>query len=93
MLTRVESRGVGYELVACFFDGVVQAISAAGVAFCSVGVSLMARDLLKTSRLRWRRDSANSSCCSASTAPTRWIRELRSGKMPTTSARRHGRRW
>lgn len=52
MLTRVESRGVGYELVACFFDGVVQAISAAGVAFCSVGVSLMARDLLKTSRLR-----------------------------------------
>src|SRR5260370_15011680 len=66
----------------------VQAVSAAGVSSCSVGVSLVVRDLLRTPRPRWRRDSAHSSCCSASTAPTRRIKALRSGKIPTTSVRR-----
>lgn len=49
---RVKSRGVVYDVVVWLFDGLVQAVRAAGVASCSLGVSLTARDLLRTSRPR-----------------------------------------
>jgi hypothetical protein len=41
------------------------------VASCSDGGCWSLRDLPRTSTSRWRRGSAHSSCCSASTAPTR----------------------
>jgi hypothetical protein len=48
----VKSMDVVYEVVVRFFVVMVQAVSAAGVTSCSVGVSLTVRDLLRTSRPR-----------------------------------------
>lgn len=48
----VKSRDVVYDVVVRFFVVVVQEVSAAGVSSCSVGVSLILRDLLRTSRPR-----------------------------------------
>lgn len=44
----VKSTEIVYEVVGRFFDIVVQAVSAAGATSGSVGVSLMACDLLST---------------------------------------------
>ncbi|BBZ84821.1 hypothetical protein MABM_47370 [Mycobacteroides abscessus] len=51
-LVEVKSRDVVYDVVVRFFVVVVQEVSAAGVSSCSVGVSLILRDLLRTSRPR-----------------------------------------
>ena len=48
----VKSRYVVYDVVVRFFDVVVQAVSAAGAACCSVDCVGSARDLSRTSRPR-----------------------------------------
>lgn len=49
-----------YNVVVWFFEVAVQAVSAAGVASCSVDSDWSVRDLLRTSTPRSRRDSAHS---------------------------------
>jgi hypothetical protein len=56
------------------------------VTSLSIGFSLVilvSRLLARMSRPMSRRISVHSSCCSASTAPTRRTGAVRSGKMPT----------
>lgn len=49
---RVKSTEVVYDVVVWFFVVMVQAVGAAGLSSCSVGVSLAVRDWLNTSRPR-----------------------------------------
>jgi hypothetical protein len=51
-------------------------------------VILVSRLMAKNVEAEVARCSVHSSCCSARTAPTSRAREVRSGKMPTTSVRR-----